>query len=156
MKSFSLRLLFVTTVLAVSTIRCSTPSNLLGAASPLMTSLAGNSSLSTMAGLLQTPGMDKLLGSALKSPFTLLAPGNDAFKALGSSAIADLTKPENINSLAGVLKGHIVHGKLDAAGVAKSGLTSAAGSALNLGGVNMGSMIGGKDFNIIPIDKVLK
>lgn len=156
MKTFSLRLLLVTTVLAVSTIRCSTSSNLLGTASPLITALTGNSSLSTMAGLLQTPGLDKLLGSTLKSPFTLLAPTNDAFSALGSTALSSLTKPENLSSLADILKGHIVPGKLDAAGLAKSGLTTAAGSALNLGSANLGTMIGGKDFNIFPLDKVLK
>ena len=156
MRSLSFRLLLVSAVLALSTIRCSTSSNLLGAASPLITTLTGNSTLSTMAGLLQTPGLDKLLGSSLKSPFTLLAPTNDAFSALGSSAISSLTKPENLTNLANVLKGHIVPGKIDVAGLAKSGLTTAAGSALNLGSAKPGTLIGGKDFNIIPIDKVLQ
>lgn len=156
MKQISIRFLIVTTVLVMSTTRCSGPANMLGSGSPLLSALGSNSNLSSMAGILQTPGLSNLLGSSLKGPFTLLAPSNNAFSALGSSAVSDLAKPENLSTLAGVLKNHIVPGKLDAASLMGAGVKTAAGNPLNLGGANMGSLIGGKNFNIIPVDKVLK
>lgn len=156
MKQISLRLLAIASVLIMSTTRCSGPASMLGSGSPLLSALGSNSSLSTMSGILQTPGLSNLLGSSLKGPFTLLAPSNDAFAALGSSAVSDLAKPENLNMLAGVLKNHIVPGKLDASSLMGAGVKTAAGSPLSLGGANLGSVVGGKNFNIIPVDKVLK
>jgi uncharacterized surface protein with fasciclin (FAS1) repeats len=121
-----------------------------------MSALQANPNLSTLTGLLKTPGLDKLLGSFLKPPFTLLAPTNNAFNALGSSATADLAKPENINRLAELLKNHIITGKFDAATLMKGGVSTASGNPLNLSGANLGSTITNKDFNIIPVDKVLQ
>jgi uncharacterized surface protein with fasciclin (FAS1) repeats len=121
-----------------------------------MSALGTNPNLSMLAGLLKTPGLDKLLSPSLKPPFTLLAPTNNAFNALGSSAVADLAKPENINQLAGLIKNSIVPGKTDAATLMKGGVSTASGNPLNLSGANLGSVISNKDFNIIPIDKVLQ
>jgi len=121
-----------------------------------MSALGGNPNFSTLTGLLKTPGLDKLLGSVLKNPFTLLAPTNNAFNALGSSAVADLAKPENLNQLAELLKNHIVPGKSDPATLMKGGVSTASGNPLNLNDANLGSTISNKDFNIIPVDKVLK
>jgi uncharacterized surface protein with fasciclin (FAS1) repeats len=109
-----------------------------------MSSLGSNPNLSTFTSLLKTPGLDKLLGSATKSPFTLLAPTNNAFDALGAGGVSNLTKPDNISQLASLVKNQIVPGKLDAASLMKGGLTSAGGSPVNLSGAN-----------IIPIDKIL-
>ena len=58
-------------------------------------------------------------------------------------------------TLSFLLKDHIVPGKLDSAGAAASGLQSAGGKALDLAGAQLGNLISGDKFNIIPINKVL-
>ena len=122
-----------------------------------MSAMASNPSLSTMTNLLKTPGLSNLLGKAIKEPFTLLAPTNNAFSSMGSEAVANLTKPENTGKLADMLKNYIVPGKMDASALTKGGVSSASGNPLNLNGVNLGSLIsGGKNTNIIPIDKLLQ
>lgn len=57
------------------------------------------------------------LVDALKGegPLTVFAPNDDAFAKLGDDAIADLLKPENKEKLAGILKYHVVSGKVKAA-----------------------------------------
>ena len=121
-----------------------------------MKALAGNPNLSKMTSLLQSPELGKLLGGSMKNPFTLLAPTNSALDAMGTDAITSLMKPENVGQLANLLKNHIVPGKLDAASLMKGGVSAAGGNPLDLSGVNLGTATGGKGFNIIPIDKVLK
>jgi uncharacterized surface protein with fasciclin (FAS1) repeats len=156
MKKVFLKMMAVFFLSSVLFIRCGS-SSILGAASPLISALSGAGNLGTMASLLQTPGLGKILGGAIKSPFTLLAPNDNAFAALGSEALSTLTKPENLGQLGGILSKHIVPGKLDAASLMKGALTTADGSKLNLGGVNLGNLIsGGSSANIIPIDKILK
>ena len=156
MKRTFLKVAAVFFLSAIMFIRCGS-SSILGAASPLISGLTGAGNLGTIASLLQTPGLGKLMGGALKGPFTLLAPTDNALAALGKDALSNLTKPENLSQLAGVLSKHIVPGQLDAAGLAKGGLKSAAGGALDLGGINLGNMIsGGRRANIFPIDKLLK
>ena len=156
MKKLSVKVLLVATLLTVANIRCSSGAKLLSAGSPVISSLAKMPSLSTITSLLQTPGLGNLLGDVLKKPFTLLAPSNDALNSLGSSVLSNLTNPSNINQIASLLKDHIIPGKLDAGKLLQSGLTAASGKGLNLGGVNLGTLIdGGKKFNVFPIDKVL-
>ena len=151
----SFKLLLVGIAMLTFTTQCGTTSSLLGSGSSLISSLTKNANLSTITSLLQTPGLDKLLGPVLKNPFTLLAPTNDALSALGADAVGNLTDPANVGQLADVLKNHIVPSKLDADGVKADGLKTAGGSALDLGGINLGDMIGGDGFNVFPIDKVL-
>ena len=156
MRKFKIHILLLALMVSVASVRCSSGANLLSSGSSLMSALGNVPNLSQFTSLLQTPGLDKLLGSALKKPFTLLAPTNDALSKLGSGALTNLTNPSNLSSLAGLLKNHIVPGKLDAAALAGTALTTAGGKALNLGGANLGSMIGGDKFNIFPVDKVLE
>lgn len=120
-----------------------------------MSSLGGIPNLSQFTNLLKTPGLDKMLGGVMKKPFTLLAPTNDALSGMGADAMSNLTNPSNLSSLANLVKNHIVPGKLDAAGVAQSGLKTAAGDTLNLNGANLGDLVTGDKFNIIPVNKVL-
>lgn len=155
MKKLSINLLLIVLLLTVANIRCSTGSNLLKAGSPLLSSLGGIPNLSSVTKLLQTPGLGNLLGDALKKPFTLLAPTNDALTSLGADALTNLSNPSNVGQLANLLKDHIIPGKKDAAALAQSGLTSAGGKALDLAGANLGTMVSGDKFNIIPIDKIL-
>ena len=156
MKKLSVYALLVILLLSVASIRCSTASSLLKAGSPLLTSLSGVPNLSTFTSLLQTPGLDKLVGGALKKPFTLLAPTNDALSSLGSDAISNLTNPSNISQLANLVKDHIISGKLDAASLMQTGLKAASGKALNLGTAQLGNLIAGEKFNIFPVDKLLQ
>jgi len=155
MKIYGVRLFLIAVFIGVSSAGCG-GSKVLSEGSSLMTALGGNPSLSTFTSLLKTPGLDKLLGGVTKSPFTLLAPTNTAFDALGASGISDLTKPENISQLAGLVKNQIVPGKLDAASLMKGGVSNASGNPLNLSGANLGSLISTDKVNIIPVDKILK
>ena len=154
MKYYAIRLLLVSTLIALCAVGCG-GSKVLSEGSSLMSSLGSNPNLSTFTSLLKTPGLDKLLGSATKSPFTLLAPTNSAFDALGAGGVSNLTKPDNISQLASLVKNQIVPGKLDAASLMKGGLTSAGGSPVNLSGENLGTLMSTDAANIIPIDKIL-
>jgi uncharacterized surface protein with fasciclin (FAS1) repeats len=156
MKYSSIRAFLMAFVLLASTTNCGTSSSLLGAGSSLMSSLGGNAGLSTFTNLLKTPGLDKLLGSALKGKFTMLAPSNEALASLGGDMLGKLSNPSNVGDLANMLKGQIVPGKLDPSALLKGGLKTAGGKDLNLSGVNMGEVIGDKNFNIIPVDKIVK
>jgi uncharacterized surface protein with fasciclin (FAS1) repeats len=155
MKKFNIHVLLIALLLSVASLNCGTSSNLLKTGSSLMSSLGGIPNLSQFTSLLQTPGLSKALGNVMKKPFTLLAPTNDALSGMGADAMSKLTNPSNISSLANMIKGQIVPGKLDAAGVAQSGLKTAAGNALNLNGANLGDVVTGDKFNIIPVNKVL-
>lgn len=156
MKKFCVQLLMVTLLLTVANIRCSTGANLLNAGSPLLSALSSVPSLSKFTSLLQTPGLDKLLGGALKDPFTMLAPTDEALNSLGTDVVNNLTNPANISQLASLIQNHIVGGKLDAAGLAQSGLKAASGKAIDLAGASLGSLISGDKFNIFPVNKVIQ
>src|SRR5215831_2062644 len=132
MKKLSIHVLLVALLLSVAS-GCGSSSNLLKSGSSLLTKLGGVPNLSQFTNLLKTPGLDKLLGDVLKKPFTMLAPTNDALSSAGS-ALTNLANPSNVSQLANVLKNYIIPGKLDASGLAKSGLKAASGKALDLGG----------------------
>lgn len=157
MKRSSFRVLLVALLLTAANIQCSTGAKLLQAGSPLMSALGGVPNLSQITNLLKTPGLDKLLGGVLKKPFTLLAPTNDALSSLGSSAVNNLTNPNNLNQLANLIKDYIVPGKKDATSIMESGLKAASGKALNMADAasSLGSLISDDKFNILPINKLL-
>ena len=155
MKSAFLKFLVTGILVSALHVQCGTSSNLLSSGSSLFSALGKNANLSSITNLLKTPGIDKLLGGVMKKPFTLLAPTNDALQSMGADALTNLTKPENINSLANMLKGQIVPGKLDANSIMQSGLKTASGKALDLGTAKLGDLISDDKFNILPIDKLL-
>lgn len=155
MKKLSVHVLLVALFLSVSTVRCSSGANLLSSGSSLMSALGGVPNLSQFTSLLQTPGLDKLIGGALKKPFTLLAPTNEALSSLGAGALSNLSNPSNVSQLADLVKDHIIPGKLDAGSLMQTGLKAASGKALNLDAAQLGSLIGGDKFNIVPINKLL-
>jgi len=154
MKKLSIHLLLIGFLLT-SAIRCSTGASLLKAGSPLLSSLGNIPSLSGITKLLQTPGLSNLLGGVLKKPFTLLAPTDNALSSLGADAINNLSNSANVGQLANLLKDHIIPGKKDATQLAQAGVKSAGGKALDLAGANLGNLVTGDKFNIIPVDKVL-
>ena len=47
-----------------------------------------------------------------KGPFTVFAPSDEAFSALDSDLLTDLLKPENKNTLTGILTFHVLSGKV--------------------------------------------
>lgn len=74
-------------------------------------------SFKTLASALTAAGLvDTLSGTG---PFTVFAPTDDAFAKIPADTIADLLKPENKEKLAGILKYHVVAGKVTAADVSK-------------------------------------
>lgn len=155
MKLAFAKLLLTGLLISSLQIQCSSGSKMLSTGSQLFSALGGNSALSSFTNLLKTPGLDKVLGGVMKKPFTLLAPTNDALQSVGGDALGNLTKPENLNSLAGMLKKLIIPGKQDANALMQPGLKTAAGNALDLGGAKLGNLISGDKFNIFPIDKLL-
>jgi transforming growth factor-beta-induced protein len=71
-------------------------------------------------------------------PFTVFAPTDEAFAALGDATIADLLKPDNKAKLASILKNHVVAGKVMAAQAVK--LTEAK----TIGGTTLALAFDGK------------
>lgn len=70
---------------------------------------AGNSDFETLVAAVQAAGLvDTLKG---EGPFTVFAPTDDAFAALGST-VDDLLKPENKDKLTAILTYHVVPGKV--------------------------------------------
>ncbi|MBT8484232.1 MAG: fasciclin domain-containing protein [Phycisphaerales bacterium] len=63
------------------------------------------------------------LAGVLKSdgPFTVLAPTDAAFAALGQQKIHELLEPANKPLLAAILKYHVIPGRVDAIGAVKAG-----------------------------------
>jgi uncharacterized surface protein with fasciclin (FAS1) repeats len=147
MKKLSIHVLLVALLLSVASVRCGSSSNLLKSGSSLLTKLGGVPNLSQFTNLLQTPGLDKLLGGVMKKPFTLLAPTNEALGG-ATSSLGDVSK------IADLVKNLIVPGKKDAASLMQSGLAAASGKALDLSGAKLGDMISDDKFNAFPIDKI--
>jgi uncharacterized surface protein with fasciclin (FAS1) repeats len=81
----------------------------------------GAGSFSTLVAAVKAAGLVDVLKG--EGPFTVFAPTDDAFKKLPEGTLEDLLKPENKEKLAGILKYHVVSGKVKAADVVK--LTSA-------------------------------
>lgn len=150
MKHVFLRLTIVLALVATLSYSCGS------ATSSLTSVLGGAPQLSGVSSLLKgAGGIGEILGSS-KSPFTLLAPSNDALSKLGGDAIQNLLKPENKAQLTNVLKRHIIPGKLDANALAAGNIKDAAGNSVNLGGIKMGDMLSSKTGNIFPIDQIIK
>jgi len=79
---------------------------------------AGNADFSTLVSALRAADLVEALQGA--GPFTVFAPNNAAFAKLPPGTLEDLLKPENKKKLAGILKNHVIEGKVMAADV-KSG-----------------------------------
>ena len=131
-------------------LNCSSP------AAGLMSTLGKTPELSSFAGLLNGAGGANTLSSLVgKNPFTMLIPSNDALKSVHTDLLQSLTKPENKAQLEGLLKKHILPGKVSAEDIAKGGLKDASGNALNLNGAKISKSVPTKNGLIQIIDKVL-
>jgi uncharacterized surface protein with fasciclin (FAS1) repeats len=76
---------------------------------------SGNPDFTTLVAALRAADLVTVLQG--KGPFTVFAPNNAAFAKLPPGALEDLMKPENKKKLAGILKNHVVSGKIMAADV---------------------------------------
>jgi len=153
MKKLSIHVLLLTLLLSVASIRCGSGTELLKSGSSLISSLGKVPNLSMFTSLLQTPGLSKVLGDAMKKPFTLLAPTNEALSGLPSGTMSGLNDPANVNKLGKMVKSLIVPGKKDTASLMQSGLKSASGQPIDLSSTKLGDMISDPHFNVFPVDK---
>lgn len=76
---------------------------------------AGNEDFSTLVAAVKAAGLAEALSG--DGPFTIFAPTNDAFAKLPEGTVETLLKPENKEKLQGILKYHVVSGKVMAADV---------------------------------------
>ena len=73
--------------------------------------------LSTLVSAVQAADLGETLSGT--GPFTVFAPTNEAFDKLPAGTLDNLLKPENKETLAGILKYHVVPGKVTAKDVVK-------------------------------------
>ncbi|MFK8114273.1 MAG: fasciclin domain-containing protein [Rubripirellula sp.] len=71
----------------------------------------------TLVAAVKAAGLVETLSG--EGPFTLFAPSDEAFAKLPEGTVADLVKPENKEKLIGILKYHVVAGKVMAKDVVK-------------------------------------
>ncbi len=83
----------------------------------LVATAAKAGKFSTLVAAATAAGLADTLANG--GPFTIFAPTDAAFAKLGDEAIADLLKPANKAKLAGILKYHVVAGRVRAADVVK-------------------------------------
>lgn len=85
---------------------------------------AENGSFDTLLTAAKAAGLAELLNG--DEPYTVFAPTDEAFAALGSRTIESLLMPENRDRLAGILKLHVVPGRVYADQVVKAGTAKTA------------------------------
>lgn len=101
---------------------------------------SGNPDFSTLVSALSAADLVEALGGP--GPFTVFAPNNAAFGKLPPGTLDDLLKPENKAKLAGILKRHVVEGKVMAADVTSGTVKTLSGKKIAMvkdgGGVTFG------------------
>lgn len=99
---------------------------------------ASNDNFSTLVAAVTAADLVATLSS--DGPFTVFAPTNDAFSKLPEGTVETLLKPENKETLTGILTYHVVSGKFEAAAVidainsnnGKFTVTSVQGNTIDL------------------------
>lgn len=94
---------------------------------------ASNSDFSTLVAAVKAAELVEVLKG--EGPFTVFAPTNAAFAKLPAGTIESLLKPENKDTLIGILTYHVVAGKVMAADVVK------LDSATSVQGQNIAVMV---------------
>jgi uncharacterized surface protein with fasciclin (FAS1) repeats len=77
----------------------------------------GNAATSTLVSAVTAAGLAETLSGP--GPFTVFAPTNDAFAKVDKATLDGLMKPDKKEALGGILKYHVVAGKVMAADVVK-------------------------------------
>ena len=91
--------------------------------------------------------VDTLTG---EGPFTVFAPTDEAFAALGTT-VDDLLKPENKDKLTSILTYHVVSGKVMAGDIASGKVATVEGSDLKVK-VKKGAVTLNKSVNVVKTD----
>lgn len=99
---------------------------------------ASNDNFSTLVAAVTAADLVSTLSG--DGPFTVFAPVNDAFSKLPEGTVETLLKPENKETLTGILTYHVVSGKFEAAAVidainsndGKFTVTTVQGNAIDL------------------------
>jgi len=95
---------------------CATEEIVEAAVKDIVDTAVGAGSFATLAAALGAADLVDTMKS--EGPFTVFAPTDDAFAKLPEGTVDDLLKPENKDKLAGILKYHVVSGKVMASDVA--------------------------------------
>ncbi|MBL9087669.1 MAG: fasciclin domain-containing protein, partial [Planctomycetia bacterium] len=72
---------------------------------------------STLVAAVKAAGLVETLSGP--GPFTVLAPTDEAFRALPAGTVESLLKPENVSQLAAILSYHVLPGRVSAADLAR-------------------------------------
>jgi len=100
----------------------------------------------TLVAAVKAAGLVETLESA--GPFTVFAPTNEAFDKLPKGTVESLVKPENRQTLTGILTYHVVAGKLDSKMLAEK-IKEGNGTA------ELTTVAGGKLWVMIKGDKIM-
>jgi len=108
-------------------------------------------SFSTLLAAAKAAGLAGALSG--DGPFTIFAPTDEAFEALGMGTVKDLLKPKNKSKLADILKYHVVSGRV----FARDAVTAGTAETLEGGEVRIGISEGrltvnGSDIILTDID----
>jgi len=136
----SLKMMIVAALLALPVTTAS------AATKDILSTAADSGKFTTLLKAVEAAGLSEKLKGA--GPFTLFAPSDEAFARIDSEAMAELLDPANREELAGLLKAHVVPGKLtasDISGGSKS-LQTAAATELKIDSTN-GLRVG--DANVV-------
>jgi uncharacterized surface protein with fasciclin (FAS1) repeats len=90
----------------------------------------GADNFKTLVAAVKAAGLVETLQG--EGPFTVFAPTDEAFAKLPAGTVESLLKPENREKLAGILKYHVVPGKVMAADVKTMEAKTAQGQKLKL------------------------
>jgi len=105
-----------------------TAANANTASGTLASAVSGAAGMSTVAGALKSSGLATVFDG--NAPYTLLAPDDDAFGALGDAGAA-LKTPENAAAMAAVLRAHTLPGFVTRADL-DAALTAAKGKPVKM------------------------
>lgn len=100
---------YLKTALASATLLAMSAGSSLAMDKDIVDTAAGNPDFETLVAAVQAAGLVETLKG--EGPFTVFAPTDDAFAALGGT-VDELLKPENKDKLAAVLTYHVVPGKV--------------------------------------------
>ena len=92
--------------------------------------IAGRPDLSLFAEAIKASGVEMTLRR--NGPWTVLAPTNDAFRALPEGTMTEWSKPENRGTLADVIEFHVIRGRMLTAEISTADVTTLQGSRIVL------------------------
>lgn len=113
---------------------------------------SGADNFKTLVAAVKAAGLVKTLQG--DGPFTIFAPTDEAFAKLPAGTVENLLKPENREQLAGILKYHVVPGKVMAADVKTMEAKTAQGQSLRLKVSEEGVMV--DNANVVKTDLLAK